>query len=154
MGVLQFIIKKILDMVPIQYKNVKEGLYLIDEYGNIYSNYKKDYLCPKEDKDGYLQIILSGGSRKNKCYVRIATLVAYHFIGKPKDIKDPTIDHIDGNIKNNYYLNLRWLERGVNSSIRKNKGIGEENSQAKLTKNQVKEICDLLVSTEKLFRDC
>ena len=63
-------------MEPICYKNVKEGLYLIDEDGNIWSNYKKGYMSPTKGKDGYLKIKLSGGSREDKCYVRIATLVA------------------------------------------------------------------------------
>lgn len=139
-------------MVPLIYKNVKPGLYLIDENGNIYSNYKKGFLSPAKDKDGYLKLTLSGGSRQEKCYVRVATLVAYHFIGTPpKELKDPTINHIDGDITNNYYKNLEWVERGVNSSIRNNKGEGETNHEAVLTEQQVKEICDLLVNTDLTY---
>lgn len=127
----------------LEYKDVKP-LYKIDEYGNVFSIYKNDYLKPKADKDGYLSVVLRG-SQKN-IYVRIATLVAFNFIGPPPiDIKDPTIDHIDGKILNNYYKNLRWLERGINSSIRKNTGLGELNHEAKLTEKEVKEICDLLM---------
>ncbi len=139
-------------MIPVKYRNVKEGLYLIDEYGNIYSNYTKNYLSPAKDKDGYLKVNLSGGSRNNKCYARIATLVAYHFIGEPpKGMKDPTINHIDGNISNNHYTNLEWLERNVNTSIRNNKGTGETNHEAKLTEQQVIEICDLLINTNLTY---
>ena len=139
-------------MKPVIYKNVKRGLYLIDEYGNIYSNYKKDFLIPNKDKDGYLKIKLSGGSKNNHCYTRIATLVGYHFLGKPpQNLKDPTINHIDGNITNNYYKNLEWIERGTNSSIRNNKGEGETNHEAKLTTKQVQEICDLLLKTDLTY---
>ena len=114
-------------MKPIVYKNVKPGLYLIDENGNIYSNYKQDFMKPNIDKDGYLKIKLSSGCRENPCYVRIATLVAYHFLGEPpNNLKDPTINHIDGNKTNNNYKNLEWIERGTNSAIRNNKGVGEE----------------------------
>ena len=88
MAQVQFMIKTIIDMEPICYKNVKEGLYLIDE---------------------------------------------------------------DGNILNNNYKNLEWVERGYNSSIRNNKGAGENNHEAKLNKNQVKEICELLINTDMSF---
>ena len=114
----------------LEYKDVKP-LYKIDEYGNVFSIYKNDYLKPKADKDGYLSVVLRG-SQKN-FYVRIATLVALNFIGPPPiDIKDPTIDHIDGKILNNYYKNLRWLERGINSSIRKKYRIRRIKSQSKI----------------------
>ena len=154
MEVPLYIVRMILDMIPIKYKNVKEGLYEIDQDGNIYSNYKKDYLLPKKDKDGYLQLKLSGGSRGNYCYVRIATLVAWHYLGNPPDnIIDPTINHKDGNILNNHYLNLEWLERGQNSSIRNNKGEGSKNHESKLTEHQIKEICDLLIKTNLSLKE-
>lgn len=130
----------------LKYKEVK-SLYLIDEYGRVYSKYKRGYLKPKKDKDGYLSLSLVG--KDKLVYVRVATLVAYNFIGEPpKTMKDPTIDHIDNNIINNYFKNLRWIERGVNSSIRVNKGVGEKNFEAKLTEQNVIEICELLVQNE------
>lgn len=145
-------VRELINMKPIKYKNVKENLYLIDEYGNIYSNHIKKFLIPTTDKDGYLKIKLSGGSRNNQCYVRVATLVAYHFIGNPpKDMKNPTVNHIDGNKKNNHYTNLEWLERNINTSIRNNKGAGEANHEAKLTEQQVLEICDLLINTNLTY---
>lgn len=127
-------------MKELIYPKVKEGLYKIDEYGNIWSNYKSDYMKTQKDKDGYLKIKLSGGSRKNPVYVRIATLVAWNFIGSPNNLKDPTINHIDGNILNNHYSNLEWIERGKNSSIRRNTGKGSNNHESKLTEEQVLDI--------------
>lgn len=130
----------------LKYKGVK-SLYLIDEYGRVYSKYKRGYLKPKKDKDGYLSLNLVGINKD--VYVRVATLVAYNFIGEPpKNIKDPTIDHIDNNILNNYFKNLRWMERSMNSSIRINKGTGEKNHEAKLTEKQVIEICELLMGNK------
>lgn len=154
MDLVQFMIKMMIDMEPICYKNVKEGLYLIDENGNIWSNYKKGYMTPAKDKDGYLKIRLSGGSRQNICYVRIATLVAWTFIGPPPSfMKDPTINHKDGNILNNNYKNLGWVERAYNSSIRNNKGAGENNHEAKLNESQVKRIYELLINTDMSFNE-
>lgn len=141
-------------MVPISIEGVKPGLYELEEDGRVWSNYKKGYLAPSTDKNGYLRVRLSGGSRNDKKDYRIATLVALVFIGPPPDnISDPTINHIDGNITNNHFTNLEWMERGMNSSIRKNKGIGENNHEAKLTKEQVYEICELLVNTNTSYDD-
>lgn len=101
-----------------------------------------------------MKITLSGGSRNSKKYFRVTTLVAFAYIGEPpKTLKDPTINHIDGNILNNHYSNLEWVERGVNSSIRNNKGQGELNHEAKLTKEQVVEICELLVNTNLSYKE-
>lgn len=132
-------------LVPVNYPKVKKGLYLIDEYGNIYSNYLKDYIKPQPDKDGYLKVTLSGGNRKLRIYIRVARLVASTFIGEPpEDMLDSTINHIDGNILNNHYSNLEWMERSKNSSIRGNTCKGELNGSCKLTEDEVMKICIML----------
>lgn len=141
-------------MVPILIDGVKPNLYEIEEDGRIWSNYKHDYMTPSQDKDGYFKIKLSGGDRQHQKYFRIATLVAINYIGEPpKNLKDPTINHIDGNIQNNHYTNLEWVERGYNSSIRKNTGQGSLNHEAKLNEQQVKEICELLVNTNLSYQN-
>lgn len=141
-------------MVPILLDGVKSGLYEIEEDGRIWSNYKKGYLNPSQDKDGYLRISLSSGTRNKKRYFRIANLVAIFFIGPPPvDLKDPTVNHIDGNITNNHFTNLEWMERGKNSSIRLNKGQGSFNHEAKLNEEQVREICNLLVNSNLSYEE-
>lgn len=140
-------------MVPILIDGVKPNLYEIEEDGRVWSNYKHDYMIPSKDKNGYFKIKLSGGDREHQKYFRIATLVAINYIGKPpENLKDPTINHIDGNIQNNHYTNLEWVERGYNSSIRKNTGQGSLNHEAKLNEQQVKEICELLINTNLSYQ--
>ena len=141
-------------MVPICLDGVKKDLYYIEEDGRIWSNYKKGYMRPKTDKNGYLNIALSGGSRDKRKYYRIATLVGLTFLGNPPlEMKDPTINHIDGNILNNHYSNLEWIERSTNSSIRKNKGQGENNHEAKLTAADVQKICELLINSNLTIKE-
>ena len=154
MAALLFIIKMMIDMAPIFIDGVKPNLYKITEDGQIWSNYKKGFLHPRTDKDGYLHITLSGGDRQHKKYFQIGTLVALTYIGPPsQDLKDPTINHIDGNIENNHISNLEWMERSTNSSIRKNKGQGNKNSQAKLNEKQVYEILNLLSKNKNTYKE-
>lgn len=124
--------------------------YLINEYGDIYSNYYHKQLIPKRDKDGYLSILLCTKNGKRKGF-RIATLVMLVFNGNPpKGMKDATVDHIDGNILNNHYTNLRWLERSDNSKLKHTSYKGENNPSCILTEKEVVEICELLVQGKSL----
>lgn len=141
------------DFIPLNINNILSGFYSINEYGDIVSKKSNNILNPTKDKDGYLKIMLCtneithGKMHKRKSF-RISQLVAKSYHGDPPDyMNDPTVDHIDGNIDNNHFTNLRWLERGNNSSIRKNKGSGSQNHEAKLTDSQVEEICEMLINT-------
>ena len=46
-------------MKELKYLDIKQDLYLIREDGAIYSKYKKDYMNPIQDKDGYLKIFFA-----------------------------------------------------------------------------------------------
>lgn len=136
---------------PINIDDVRPNIYYISEYEDIYSKSTNKILKQKSDKDGYLEISLRTTKNKGRSY-RIHRLVAINYIGNPpSNMKDPTINHIDNNVKNNHYSNLEWMERNINSSTRKNKGTGELNHEAKLTETQVEEICDLLVNSDLTF---
>ena len=128
-------------------RGIKSGMYEINEYGDIYSRYTKNLMHPKTDKNGYLSIGLRTTYGKAKMF-RVATLVLVTFVGDyPASMKDPTVNHIDGNITNNHYTNLEWMERGKNSSIRENKGTGELNHEAKLSENDALEIIKYIKTT-------
>lgn len=128
-------------------REIKSGMYKINEYGDIYSEYTKNLMHPKSDKDGYLSIGLKTVCGKVKMF-RVATLVLITFVGEClASIKDPTVNHIDSNIVNNHYTNLEWMERRENSSIRENKGAGELNHEAKLSENDVLKIIEYIKMT-------
>lgn len=135
---------------PLKYKNIKEENYLISEYGDIYSLARNKYLKHQKDKDGYIDIPLQNKDGSRGTY-RVHVIVNTVFNGKPSsDIIDVTTDHIDGDIENNHYSNLRWLERGINTAIRKNKPIGELSGHNKITERQAIEICERLQNNESV----
>lgn len=130
----------------ININNVKPNTYYISESGEVYSKKLKYKMKLQYDKDGYLEIALSTGNKGKRRTWKVHQLVMRVFIGNPPSYMiDPTVDHIDGMIEHNHYTNLRWMERNVNSSIRKNKGVGEMNHEAVLNEMQVVEICELLI---------
>lgn len=131
-------------MVELTCKDAKKGLYLIDENGNMFGNYRHKPIKPAKDKDGYLKtaIFTNSGERK---YVRIASLVLLTFKGEPpENMTDPTVNHIDGNILNNNVNNLEWLERSENSKVRFWKPRGLNNPSCVLNEQDVEKICYML----------
>lgn len=129
--------------------DIKKGAYLISPIGNVYSLSRKQWSIPQlndatKTYPGQYYVYLMTNNSGIKRF-SVARLVLATFIGLPSDdMKDPTVDHIDSYPLNNYYKNLRWLERGINSSARPNRGIGEMNSRAKLTQDDVIFICNAL----------
>lgn len=92
-----------------------EGLFKIDEYGNVYRiSYSKPkkytnknlpyILKTREDKDGYVKITLSDKGKAKSYFVH--RLVAMSYIDNPNNYN--IVNHIDGNKKNNHYSNLEW----------------------------------------------
>jgi hypothetical protein len=97
-------------------ENLKEiigfdGLYKIDEYGNVY-NRKMQKLKQHKCSSGttYYQVCLcKQGKAKNYLTHR---LVAKHFIENP--LNKEFVNHKDGNKTNNHVSNLEWVSRSEN----------------------------------------
>ncbi len=118
----------------------EDELYKVFSNGKIYSKTKHRFLKPSLNKYGYLY----HSHFHNKC-MTVHQIIARIFIGEPpKNMVDPTIDHIDHNRLNNDVSNLRWLERSENAKATLIKQIGEKNPAAILTEKDVIQICELL----------
>lgn len=134
---------------PINVCNILTGYYGITSDGCIYNLKRRKPMRATDDADGYYKISLCtnemvGNEHKRRTF-RVSKLVMLVFGGNPpEDMIDATVDHIDGNKKNNNVSNLRWLERAVNSSVKVNVANGERNGSAKLTDSDVIAIRDLL----------
>lgn len=87
--------------------------YLIRGNGDVYSLKKKKArkLKPEVTVKGYLRVDLHKDTVRKHC--RIHRLVAQAFIPNPQGFD--TVDHIDGNKKNNCISNLQWLSNGDNT---------------------------------------
>ncbi len=116
-----------------------EGRYSIDCRGNVYSHRPsgKKPIAIKNDKAGYCRVGLSkGGDLRNMLVHRI---VASEFIGK----SDLTVNHKDGDKKNNTLENLHFCSQAENNRHAFDTGLkkgrkGSSHHFAKLTEGDVK----------------
>lgn len=81
--------------------------YSITKDGKVFSHKwgKKRELKQYESKQGYFKVWLYTSEGKRKMWF-VHRLVALMFIANPED--KPTVNHIDGNTKNNSVENLEW----------------------------------------------
>ena len=90
--------------------NGYDGIYQINSDGQILSLNTNKVLKPHSDKDGYLLINLY--KHKVSKSFKVHRLVADHFIDTEKK---ETVNHKDGNKKNNKVDNLEWASRSENN---------------------------------------
>lgn len=93
-----------------------EGLYQVSNYGRVKSFVRHlgrkpfNYLKPKSDKDGYLQVALA--KNKKQYTKKVHRLVAMAFIPNPNNY--PQVNHKDEIKSNNHVDNLEWCTNSYN----------------------------------------
>ena len=88
-----------------------EGLYKVNQTGEIFSEYSKRTLTPYLSSDGYLRINLC--RNKKVKITMLHRIVAEAFIPNPENL--PVVNHIDGNKANPNVENLEWTTFSGNS---------------------------------------
>lgn len=101
-----------------------EGLYKINQLGEVFGVKNKKILKPKVSKDGYYVISLCKES-KSKTF-KLHRLICLHFLPNPLNLLQ--VDHIDRNKQNNSLENLRWVTcRDNNLNKDRKSSSGEQN---------------------------
>ena len=126
------------------------GFYQVSNLGEVRS--RNGVRSLSFTKDGYVKVRLNCEGKDKTS--RVHRLVAEAFIDNPNGYD--TVNHIDGDKTNNKVSNLEWTDRsgqmnhayrlGLKSSIE-----GTDNSQSKLSEDDVREIRRTYVRQSKEF---
>lgn len=117
-------------------KRYKDTFYFITEDGQVWSEHSKRFLKLIIHR-GYHKVHLNFNEN-----AIVHRLVAELYLENPEN--KPQVNHIDGNKLNNHYTNLEWCTQSENTKhaydMKLMVALGEKNSNAKLTTEQVIEI--------------
>lgn len=122
--------------------------YRISNYGRVYNKYTEKFLSPGINGGGYYFVYLSTSSGQKPMQIHRLVMLAFNYIPNHKDYQ---VNHINGNKLDNYLYNLEWVTPSQNIIHAYETGLihrGEDSSQSKITNEDAKNICDLLL-TEK-----
>ena len=141
MNIIQYIPEEV--WIPIPHIAVPGvyDIYLISNYGKVYS--KTISRCMKETimNNGYHTVILvTEYGPKVQLVHRLVMLSFSYIIG----CENLDVNHLDGNKSHNYIWNLEWATRVENMKHAYDYGLcqlGENSNNGKLTDDQAKLIC-------------
>lgn len=94
--------------------HIFNGSFEVSNWGNVRNVETKKSVPFYSDKrgQGYLRLKLYDIKRK-RVGIKLHRLVAYSFLGSHSEEQND-VDHIDGNVKNNSFTNLRWCTHAEN----------------------------------------
>lgn len=109
-----------------------EGIYQVDECGNVFSVVTGRMRVQSKHPSGYLTVTLY---HKGKAYFKLVhRLVAEAFLPNPEEKRE--VNHIDGDKENNDLSNLEWVttkENALHALAKKLMKSGERHVQSKLS---------------------
>ena len=131
---------------------VKEGAYLVSNFGRVYSCLSECFLSLVITSNGYYRVNLRNedGSARYHLIHRIV-MIEFHYI--PNHI-DMQVNHEDGDKSNNFDTNLTWSTPSENIIHAYRTGLkvkehGEDCSYATITNAQARQIAQLI--TEQIY---
>ena len=125
------------------------GNYAVTEDGKVFSFNSNSFKLLKEDKRGYVRVYVSKDSKKK--WFLVHRLVAMAYIPNPDNKK--TVNHKDGDKRNNHVSNLEWstyaenLNHAIDTGLRE---LQEFRIDRKLNDDVVHKVCKML---EEGFRN-
>lgn len=127
-----------------------EGKYLVSNLGRVYNTKMQFVKKPQSNGTDYVAAYLTTPDGVYKCEM-VHRLVAEAFIPNPN--KYPTVNHKDGDKKNNHVDNLEWMTYLQNRHHAMEMGLwdvrGEKHPLAKLKEEDVRTI-RTMIGKEKL----
>ncbi len=129
-------------------------IYSISTYGRIYNNLTKNFL-PQDmmyNKDKYITVCLKGIDNSN-IFQMPHRLMMIVFNYRP-DYELFDVNHKDGVKYHNWLWNLEWITKSGNiqHAIKNNLfNLGETRQNSKLTNDQVRMICKLIVEGKRNY---
>lgn len=140
----------------LKYPGVNPYLYVISNYGRVFSFVKEKELKYHLDKDGYkrIGIIRNIDGKKSKSPIGIHRMVAFAFVKRPSDDLN-IVNHLNGDKQCNYYKNLEWTtpkgntDHAIAMGLQTNSGTNAPN--AVYDENTVRTICKCLESGMDCF---
>lgn len=134
----------------VTYPTIRKNAYMVSNIGRMYSKLKDTIMSVYTDKYGYrmISLVLEDGRRHP---IHVGRLVCWEFNSQPENYNELFVNHIEPRPTFNHNQNLEWVTPQINvrHAAEKNLGmIGVLNGRAKLTEDQVRQICEYLSQTD------
>lgn len=134
----KFIDSSIMNGVPFE-------RYSVSNYGRVYDNYLKEFPTIGCNEDGYLFVSLYINGQTIQ--FPIHELVGHYFVARYYSHR--ILRHIDGNKKNNFFMNLEWVYNGYQSTTLDMLSKPSD----KVTRKDVELVCELLSERDLSQKD-